>query len=182
MVREASAASEASAAGAAGEVQAVYSKLSEKLRIGDEADCLHRGGGGVDGLAGGGEGFPGGLAVVHNAEGRETVRECAACLDVLDVEVAGVIRGVRRVGRKGRRRDAVEVGDAAVGGDEHDVLELGGVGPGVNCGGGVGEVGAVSVAGRVESVEQFVDIRTWRGGHGCVRVGVYTLACANVCL
>ncbi len=118
--------------------------------------------------------MPAGVLVVHNAEAREAVGERAACLDVLDVQVAVVIRGVGCIGREGRRRDAVEVGEAAVGGDEHDVLELGGVGPGA---GEVGGVPAVCVAGRVESVEQFVYIRIWRVvGHGRVRVCVYIQA------
>ncbi len=66
------------------------------LLTGHEADCLHRSGGEVYGLSGGAERLPAGVLVVHNAEALETGGECAACLDVPDVQVAGVIRGVRR--------------------------------------------------------------------------------------
>jgi hypothetical protein len=115
------------------------------------------------------------MVVAHNAEAGETVGECVACRDVLDVTDAGVVRGVRRVGGEGRRRDAVDVGEAAVGRDEHDCLELRGGGPAGECGGGV--------AGGVQLVEQRGHwIVCWRVGHACVRVGVYMLACAGAML
>ncbi len=103
--------------------------------------------------------MPAGVLVVHNAEARETLRECVAIRDVLDVQVAVVIRGVRCIGGERGRRDAVEVDEAEVGGDEQDVLDLRRVRP--RAGG---------VAGGVQLVEQCGHwIVCWRVGHGCVR-------------